>query len=120
MRGEHENDDVVKPICLLLDQSAEQLPRDVLLALQKGRLRAIERAESRQSRFWGIPRWVTAGGVASLAILVVAVSLWIAPAGFRSNAVPDDDLDVESIADQLDLYEDLEFFLWLSEKDNAR
>lgn len=120
MRGDIENEDTLNKVRTLLDQSVDQLPRDVLSSLKKRRARAVELAEKREARFWGFPEWLTTGRVASIAILVVAVSLWISPVGNQLTGVPGDDLEVVAINEQLELYEDLEFFMWLSEKENAR
>ena len=120
MRGDIENEDTLNKVRTLLDRSVDQLPRDVLSSLKIGRIRAVELAEKREARFWGFHQWVTTGGVASIAILVVAVSLWISPVGNQLTGVPADDLEVVAINEQLELYEDLDFFMWLSEKENAR
>lgn len=120
MRGDFENFESLGNARKLLDQSVEQLPPEVVSALQKGRIKALELAESKEKRFWAIPGWVTAGGFASIAILVVAISLWISPFDNKLPVAQDDDLDIVAIDGQLDLYEDLDFFVWLSEKENAR
>ena len=120
MRGDFENEDTLNKVRTILDQSVDQLPRDVLSSLKKGRIRAVELAEKREARFWGFPEWLTTGRVASIAILLVAVSLWISPVGNQFTGVTGDDLEAVAINEQLELYEDLEFFMWLSEKENAR
>jgi len=120
MRGDIESEDTLNKVRTLLDQSVERLPQGVLSSLKQGRIRAVELADKREARFWGFPEWVTTGRVASIAILIVAVSLWISPVGNQLTGVPGDDLDVVAINEQLDLYEDLEFFMWLSENENAR
>lgn len=119
MRGDLENEDTLNRVRMALDKSVDELPQEVIRALRDRRLKAVALAERRERRLLSLPGWVTAGGVASLAILVVAVSLWIAPVGKQLPEHDLDELDLVTSGEQLELYEDLEFFLWLEERDNA-
>ena len=120
MRGEIENEDALQRVRTTLELSVDRIPQDILTGLRNGRIKAIALAERREQRFLCLPRWVTAGGLATLAILVVAVSLWISPVHTPSPVKGDDDLDIVASGEQIELYEDLDFFLWLAERENAR
>jgi hypothetical protein len=119
MRGEIGQEDSLARARMALEQSLDGIPQSVLTGLRDGRIKALELAEKRENKFIRFPRWVTAGGVTTLAILVVAVSLWLSPIHNQSAVKGDDDLDIVTSGEQLDLYEDLDFFLWLEERGNA-
>ncbi|GAM10127.1 hypothetical protein OR1_02415 [Geobacter sp. OR-1] len=121
MRGDRiDNEAALAKARLVLDQAAENLSPDVRSSLRNARTKAVELAERRERKFF-LPRWVTAGGVASLAVLVVAVSLWLAPVSTNLPPKGDDEVDIVASGEQLELYDDLDFFLWLAEHDkNAR
>jgi hypothetical protein len=118
MRGDVGTEDTLARARMALEQSVEGIPQNVLTGLRDGRIKALELAEKRENKFLRFPRWVTAGGVATLAILVVAVSLWLSPMSTQSTLKGDYDLDIVASGEQLDLYEDLDFFLWLEERGN--
>jgi hypothetical protein len=122
MRGDRiDNEDALQRVRIVLNQSTESLPEEVVIALRSSRIKAVELAEKRERSLLGfVPRWVTASGVATLAILVVAVSLWLSPLRTPPLVSPDDELEVVASGEQLELYEDLEFFIWLAERDRGR
>lgn len=120
MRGEMiDNEEALKRARSDLERSADTIPPDVIGRLRNIRARAVDLAEKREQRIFCIPRWVTAGGLASLAILVVAVSLWLSPVGPGSLVKGDEDIDIITSNEQLEFYEDLDFFLWLEENESA-
>jgi hypothetical protein len=82
-------------------------------------MRALDEAERRKGISYMIPRWLTAGGIATVCAMVVAVSIWY---GTRQSLPTNDPEDVEILAaqDQLDLYKDLDFYSWLASADNDR
>ncbi len=109
-----------------LDESAERIPEDIRQRLDGIRAEAMARARSDRrgaqaagSRFpWRLPRAfaVPAGAFASVCVLVTTLAL------FPSAEVPDvlpvalseDGLLITS-AEELELYQNLEFYQWLAD-----
>lgn len=120
MRGEMiDNEEALSRARMALEQSSDSISPDVLAKLRIIRGGAVELAEKREQSLFCLPRWVTVGGVATLAVLVVAVSLWFSPVGTGTPAKSDDDIDIITSNEQLEFYEELDFFLWLEERENA-
>jgi len=102
-----------------LDAGADGLDGEILLRLRQARHRALDRAERSRWRF-AIPKWLTAGGLATAMVLVVAVSFWFK--GSREGIPVHQAEDVEMLAAQenLDISRDLDFYRFLTAADNGR
>lgn len=110
MSGDEEQ--FVKEIKAQLDRQAESLDSRTLTRLRQAR--AAAQAEGAK-RGW---RWQPAAAFASVAVLAAAI--WIAmPAGHdgtpRLAAL--DDLELLATNDDLELYEEIEFYQWLETQD---
>lgn len=83
-------------------------------ALQAARIAALDGAPRRL-----LPRWVPATAFATLLVAVVAVVSFdlLRDPGFPDAEV--DDLALISSEDDFELYEDLEFYLWLDEDERV-
>ncbi len=96
-----------------LDASCERIDANTLARMKTGRVRALELAESHNSLFFRRPRWLTAGGLATAALLVVMVTGWFVASRQNRPAQQLDDLEIMAAQEQLDLYADLDFYRWL-------
>jgi hypothetical protein len=102
--------------------SEEQLDAATASRLRDARRKAIEAAGARGKGFFRIPNWARIGGVATAAAAVIVFMIW--------QDTPKQDLpmknadDVEIVlnvdsADNMDLYEDLDFYEWLAGAGNG-
>jgi hypothetical protein len=74
---------------------------------------AIDAAQRRAARRW-LPTLVPVGGVAALAVVAVAVQMLKQPAAPEKLApIPAGDVALLLNVDNLDLLEQMEFYLWL-------
>jgi len=122
MRNELPDKKFLDGIRETLDRNADDLDEETLLRLRKVRLETLETAGRRRTLF-ALPRWLTASGLATAAVVAVAVSVWTFSARQQLPASIPEDVEVLVIKDHLDLYEDLEFYRWLTAdeaKGNAR
>jgi hypothetical protein len=113
MRNELPDKKFLDGIRETLDRNADLLDEETLLRLRSIRLDSLETTRRRPTLFV-FPRWLTAGGVATAATVVVAVSVWSFSARQRVPASLPEDVEVLAIKDHLDLYADLDFYRWLS------
>ena len=113
MRNELPDKKFLDGIRETLDRNTEALDEETLLRLRRIRLEAQETAGRRRTLF-AVPRWLTAGGLATAAVVAVAVSVWTFSARQQLPASLPEDVEVLAIKDHLDLYEDLEFYRWLT------
>ncbi len=106
-----------------LDGEAARLDPGTLGRLREGRQRALAGVGRERRRLFAlpfVPRWVTAGGLAATAVVVLAVSFWVATPRVPLPARQPEDLEILTSQEHLDLYADLEFYRWLAADDEAR
>ena len=79
------------------------------------RITALAMAEARRPRRRGLPALIPLGGVAAVAVVVVALQVFKQqPAAPEKLApIPPDDVALLLNVDNLDLLEQMEFYLWL-------
>ena len=101
----------------MLDQATEKLDEVTALRLRRARLAALDHARPSRRPWFAIPRWVTAGGLTTAAVMVVAVSFW---SGSREDMPvrQPEEVAILTAQEQLELYEDLEFYRWLATDDS--
>lgn len=94
-----------------LDRSTQTLDPDTLAALQRARAAALARRPRGTPALR--PAW---GGLALAASLLLGLMLWqpwsVPPAGPAAL----EDLELLASADRLELFEDLQFYLWLEQQ----
>ncbi len=115
MNTEDRDRELLDRVRTTLDASTGNLDAATLHRLRRGRLDALEAAAVGRRHFF-LPRWVTAGGVATVAVLGVAASVWLSAS---RPVLPDkqvEDLEIIAAKEHFDLYADLEFYRWLAEK----
>ena len=93
-----------------LDREAGQLDELTVARLRTARLRALEQA--RRPRH----RWLAMLGTAAVAAVVAAVLYWQSPVNLPGAI---DDLDIVATGDEMELFEDLDFYDWLDETQTA-
>lgn len=98
----------------VLDRALGEVDQPTTLRLQQGRLAALERRSRRPSWI----AWVSGLAVASVAALMLY--LWIPqPASQQHAAVPLEDFELVTSVENVELAEDLDFFHWLADDDQA-
>lgn len=106
------NDDIETRLRQALDQRVEALDAATRTRLRHGRQAALAAARP-ERRFPGAAP-LLAGGLA-LALLLVGVLAWRA---WQTPPVPPalEDLEMLASGEELDLYRDLDFYLWLEQE----
>ena len=102
-----------------LDAGADRLDEKTLLRLRKARQRALDEAEKRRWRF-AVPKWLTAGGLATAMVVAVAVSFWFSAPREGFPVRQAEDVEILAAQENLDISKDLEFYCWLTAVDNER
>ena len=94
------------------DESVDGLDAATLSRLNRGRQKALLAAH-RPSRKWS--HWVPATGVA--AALMIAVLMARGPGTIDVEGAPVSDFEILLSEENIDLFEDLEFYSWLDSVD---
>lgn len=115
MREDERDEIFIRSIVRELDEEAGRLPPPVAGQLRDGRLRAIGVPQGGWLWCHIVPRWITAGGLATVTVLVVALSIWYGGRTSRVQIRSLDELEIASAQEQLEMYEDLDFYRWLAD-----
>lgn len=93
----------------ILDRTEESVDLTMLVQLRQARLRALESSPSRLPRFV----WATA----TMTVLVAA--LWLTQSVVLSPAPPLEDIEILASTDDIEFYDDLDFYHWLADENVA-
>lgn len=94
----------------LLDEQLTRLDQPIVDRLSRARREAAQ-ARRKPARLL----WV--GGLAAACVGLLAVSLWIWQPAVPQPVPDPEDLEILASAEDLDLYEDLDFYSWLADAD---
>ncbi|NMC75317.1 MAG: hypothetical protein GYA56_13315 [Geobacteraceae bacterium] len=119
MSGEDRDRVFAERMRELLDESVGRPDEQTRMRLRSIRLTALEAAEQGVPWYLRFPRWITAGGLATATVLVLAVSLWMGRGRPALPVTQVEDLDILTNSEQLELYKDLDFYRWLESADNS-
>ncbi len=101
-----------------LDESVDTLDANTLSKIRQIRAQAIEmareKANSRHKNWLLNKQGIFVGGLATACVMVFAVMVLL-KSPTPMQAVPVDDIELISSSDDLELFEDLEFYEWLEE-----
>jgi len=106
----HKEDELTTNIRLALDESVDSLDANTLSKIRQIRSRAVEKAEARHVNWPGI----ISGALATACVMVFTVMILL-QSPTTLQPVPIDDLELLSSSEDLELFEDLEFYEWLEE-----
>ena len=114
MKDKSSEQQFVSRIRSALDQSVDQLDPGIRSRLRRMRHEALARKAAPPQRRW---RWAT-GLAAAGAAAAMLLLLPIAPQDANSPLAAVEDLEMLASGDPLEIYEDMEFYSWLSDMEN--
>lgn len=119
MSGEERDRVFVENVAKVLAEAEESTDTLTRMRLKGARLRALEAVEKPVPWYVRFPKWITAGGLATAMVIVMAISFWHTTDQQPKTAGQVEDLEIMTTHEQLDLYKDLDFYRWLETVDNA-
>jgi hypothetical protein len=99
--------------------SEEHLDAGTLSRLREARRRAVEASDARGRGFFRIPNWMRAGAFATAAAAVVVFTIWVDTPRQELPVKNADDIEIVLNVDNMDIYEDLDFYEWLAGTGNG-
>jgi hypothetical protein len=115
MSEDRRDDAIVRRARQVLDRQVEALDETERARLRAARLRALDALD--EGRPLATRRGLAAAGAGALGLMLVT-SWWIRhPAPELAAADGLEDLDILAAADDLELYDDLDFYRWLAESE---
>ncbi|MBT1075676.1 DUF3619 family protein [Geobacter grbiciae] len=118
MSPEERNERMVAMVKEHLDARADALDDRTAARLRAIRLQAVESAEGKRGWFRFL-RWIAVGGLATAAVAVLAVSLWMTGPRRENTVATADDIEIVAAQEQMQFYEDIEFYRWLAAQENG-
>jgi hypothetical protein len=104
-----------------LDKRADDMDSNTLNRLAQMRRCAVQSTQKNSTSVIRTPYWFVSAGAA--AVLVVATSIvyfsWYSPQQDQNRIAVIEDINMLSAPDELELYEDLEFFQWLTDEEGV-
>jgi hypothetical protein len=100
----------------------DRIEANTLSRLRDARVRAVEAADARGRGFFRIPNWARIGGVATAAAAILVFMIWFETPKQDLPVKNADDIEIVlnvDNADNIDLYEDLDFYEWLAGTGNG-
>ena len=118
MTARNDDQAFIARIKTLLDRSTNTLDARTRARLQAARRRAI--AQIGAPPIWTLSRWLLPVGVAAALAVVGVIGLWwLQPGAPPSMAATLEDAELLFAADNLDLYQNLDFYRWLAAKERS-
>ena len=114
MKEKAADEELVAEVRKALDRRTDGLEEETLHRLREIRLSALDMAENNRAPIFSLRRWITAGGFAMVAVMVLAISIWFVPQRRNLPIRQPDEVEIITAQEQLELYEELEFYRWLS------
>ena len=96
----------------LFEDSVERLDARTRSRLTQARNRALDEMSKGVVRRW---IWAPAGGIALAAIVAVVLSWGGLRSGADSGAVALEDIDIVADSENLEMLQDVEFYMWLDD-----
>lgn len=114
MSDSQNTDQFLHKVKSTLDSAVDELDGATQARLRAARREALSLKTPAKARAHR-PAWLySLGGLATAAtVAVLGVSLWLMPSPENIATPPLEDLALLSDAEELEFYEDLEFYLWL-------
>lgn len=119
MRTDDADRRFIEEIRLSLDESVSRIDSETLFKLRRARVQAVEQGKMEKRSFFAFPRWITAGGFATAAVVAVAASCWFIASPGDAPVHHPVDVEILTAQDHFDLYGDLEFYRWLAAEKGA-
>ena len=117
MTGKMSEEEFQAEVRKTLDLTTETLDQETLRRLRTARFEALELVGAGRASWFGLHRWLTAGGLTT--VLALGISLWVVAPRQNLPVRQADEVEILTSQDQLDLYKDLEFYRWLEEDTSA-
>ena len=119
MNGDEQERRLLEKAKDLLSEAAENLDSQTKKRLERIRLDALTTVERPGAKFFLPPRWITASAFVTAAIAGVAIFFWLraSPGNFPGKQA--EDFEIITSAENIEFYENLEFYRWLATKENG-
>lgn len=99
--------------------SEDRLDAGMISRLREARRRAVAASDARGRGFFRIPNWMRAGAFATAVAAVMVFTIWVDTPRQELPVKNADDIEIVLNVDNMDIYEDLDFYEWLAGTGNG-
>jgi hypothetical protein len=103
-----------------LKVKAENLDEKVLFRLQQIRHRVLQDEKEKKKLFFPAVRWIQAGALSTLGVAITLLVIWLHSHQATVSFKNPEDFEILSSQDQMEMYEDLDFYTWLATSHSSR
>jgi len=103
----------------LLNRKVENLGPQTERRLGEIRVRALTGAEEERPGLFSPRRWAVVGSFAAATMVAAALFFWPTPSPEPLPAGQPEDLEIITSQEQLDFYQNLDFYRWLGTAENG-
>jgi len=116
--GKNTDEQFLEKVKQNLNVRTENLDEKILYRLNKMRYQALHEEKEKKRKMFPAFRWVRAGALSTLGVAIALMLIWVHshhPTLLFKNP---EDFEIVSSQDQMELYEDLDFYKWLAASDS--
>lgn len=119
MNGDGQEKRLLEKAKGLLSEAAENLDSQTKRRLERIRLDVLSAAGRKEARLFPPSRWAMAGAFAAAGLAAVAVFFWLrtSTGDFPNRHI--EDFEIIASGENIDFYENLDFYRWLATKENG-
>ena len=117
--GDNSDEQFLKKVKENLKVGAENIDEKILSRLRQIRHQALQSEKVKKKIFFSAFRWVQAGALSTLGVAITLLVIWLYRHQTTYSFKNPEDFEIVSSQDQMELYEDLDFYTWLATSDSA-
>ena len=125
----HEEQQLAELSRLVLNASVEELDNEITDRLRHARTKAVSSVLAKQKELatvdgvslFSLPLWLAPASSATVfaSVILLTISLWLKPITVTPNPqVLLEDIKMLTAKDELEFYENLDFYIWLSNEES--
>ena len=118
MKQEHDDMDLKKSVKAILDQDVNQMDDQIVGQLRQIRRNAMAEKGNPAVFRWNRLRISLAGAAVGFMIVLIALTVYKGSNRPMTSSLLED-MDIITAKENLDFYEDLDFYAWLVEEENV-
>jgi hypothetical protein len=98
---------------------AENIDGKTQLRLREMRRQVLQEGKEKKKRMFPVFRWIQAGALSTLGVAITLLVIWLHSHQTTYSFNNPEDFEIVSSQDQMEMYEDLDFYTWLAASDSA-
>jgi len=116
--GKNTDEQFLEKVKQNLNVRTENLDEKILYRLNKMRRQVLQEGKEKKKRMFSVFRWIQAGALSTLGVAITLLVIWLHSHQTTYSFNNPEDFEIVSSQDQMEMYEDLDFYTWLAASDS--